>query len=213
MIAQVWRRLQLMFAVGTGELIGNDKVQVTILDGEVLNNIDRVEPYGLSYRPKKGCRAYILFPSGDRARGFALVIGDKRYQMDLQEGEVALHDDEGNHIHLKRGGIIEAKAATKVIADTPLFETTHNAKIGGNLEVVGTSKLTGHVDCGADVVAVGNVSAAVVLAGGFSSLAGGAGVMAQGLQVNGAFTVNGKSIDQNHAHTAPAGGGATSGVN
>lgn len=213
MIRQVWNRVQLIFAVGTGKLIGSDKVQVVILDGETLNNIDRVEMYGFSYRPKPGCTPYMFFPAGDRSRGFALVIGDKRYQMDLQEGEVALHDDEGNHVHLMRGGVIEAKAATKVIADTPLFETTHNAKIGGNLEVVGTSKLTGHVDCGADVVAVGNVSAALVLAGGFSSLVGGAGVMAQGLQVNGAFTVNGVSIDQNHSHTAPAGGGETSGVN
>ena len=213
MMRQIWNRLQLMYSVGTGNVIGADKVQASILDGETLDNIDRVEPYGFSYRPKKGCRAYILFPAGDRARGFALVIGDKRYQMDLADGEVAVHDDEGNHMHLKRGGIIEAKAATKVIADTPLFETTHNCKVGGNLEVMGTSKLTGNVDCGANVVAVGNVSGAIVMAGGFSSLAGGAGVMAQGLQITGQFTVNGVSIDQNHTHTCPSGGGNSSGVN
>lgn len=131
MMRQIWGRLQLICAQGVTTLIGADKVQVRVLDGEPLDNIDRVEPYGLSYRAKKGSRAYLFFPSGDRSYGVALVIGDKRYQMDLQEGEVALHDDEGNYVHLKRGGIIEVKASNRVIADTPIFETTGDAVIGG----------------------------------------------------------------------------------
>jgi phage gp45-like len=213
MIRQIWNRLQLMYAVGTGTMIGSDKIQVSILDGEIADNVDRVEPYGFSYRPKKGCRAYMLFPSGDRTRGFALIVGDKRYQMDLAEGEVAVHDDAGNYMHMQHGGTIKVKASTKVLADTPMFETTQDCKIGGNLEVVGTSHLTQDVTCGANVIAVGNVSGAVVLAGGFSSLAGGAGVMAHGLQITGTFTVNGKSVDENHTHTSLVGGGVTSGVN
>jgi phage gp45-like len=138
-VKDVWNRLRLLFAHGVGTLISADKVQVRVLDGEPLNNIRRVEPYGFSYRPKPGCQTYLLFPSGDRSYGVAIVVGDKRYQMELIEGEVALHDDENNYVHIKRGGIIEVKATAKVIADTPLFETTHDAKIGGNLEVVGTS--------------------------------------------------------------------------
>lgn len=131
MMRQIWGRLQLICAQGVTTLIGADKVQVRVLDGEPLDNIDRVEPYGLSYRAKKGSRAYLFFPSGDRSYGVALVIGDKRYQMDLQEGEVALHDDEGNHVHIKRGGIIEVKASTKVVADTPIFETTGDVVVSG----------------------------------------------------------------------------------
>ena len=142
---QLWNRLQLLFAHGVSSLVSADKVQVKVLDGEVLNNIARVEPYGFSYRPKGGSQAYLLFPAGDRSYGVALVVGDKRYQMELVEGEVALHDDENNFVHLKRGGTIEVKAATKVIADTPLFETTQDCKIGGNLEVVGGVKSRGKV--------------------------------------------------------------------
>lgn len=143
MIRQVWNRLQLLFAQGVCNLTGADKVQVRVLDSEPLNNIDRVEPYGFSYRPKKGSRAYLFFPAGDRSYGVALVIGDKRYQMDLQEGEVALHDDEGNHVHLKRGGIVEVKAAARVIADTPVFETTGDARIVGKLHALGGLEITG----------------------------------------------------------------------
>lgn len=106
MIGQVWRRLQLLFAQGVGALIGADLVQVKVLDGETLGNVKRVEPYGFSYRPKPGCQTYLLFPSGDRSFGVAIVIGDRQYQMDLEEGEVALHDDQGQHVHLKRDGIV-----------------------------------------------------------------------------------------------------------
>lgn len=143
MIGQIWHRLQLLFAQGAGLLIGADKVQARVLDDETLNNIDRVEPYGFSYRPHPGCQTYLLFPSGDRSYGVAIVIGDRRYQMDLEEGEVALHDDEGNHVHIQRGGVIEVTATTKVLASTPLFEATGDVLIHGNLTVQGGAHVTG----------------------------------------------------------------------
>jgi phage baseplate assembly protein V len=132
MMNQAWRRLQLLFAHGVGLLVGQEKVQARVLSDEVLPNIDRVEPYGFSYRPRPGCQTYLLFPSGDRSYGVAIVIGDKQYNMRLQEGEVAIHDDEGNHVHLKRGGNIEVnaattvtiKAGTKARVEAPILEVT-----------------------------------------------------------------------------------------
>lgn len=191
MMGQVWNRLQLLFSHGVGALIGADKVQVKVLDGEVLNNISRVEPYGFSYRPKPGCQTYLMFPSGDRSYGVALVIGDKRYQVDLVEGEVALHDDEGNWVHIKRGGIIEAKAAAKVIASTPLFETTGDAKIGGSLEVAGQTQS----------------------GGGYYGTDGGVAQMAGGLNVTGQFNVNDKDVSDGHTHICNGPGEQSSGVN
>ncbi|MBS3953061.1 MAG: phage baseplate assembly protein, partial [Methylomicrobium sp.] len=57
----------------------------------------------------------------DRSYGVALVVGDKRYQLDLQEGEVAIHDDELNHrITLTRTGIVIAGGGHDVvITDAP----------------------------------------------------------------------------------------------
>jgi phage baseplate assembly protein V len=214
----VWNRLQLLVAQGVVTMVGRDKIQATLLDGEVLDNLDRVEPYGLSYHPKKDSRAHLFFPSGDRAYGIVLVIGDKRYQMELAEGEVALHDDEGNHVLLKRGGIIEAVASSKVIAQTPLFETSADAKIGGNLLVMGTTHLSQDTTCDTNITAAVNVQAAMVLAGGFASLSGGAATMPSGMtatgtvQLNGGVTANGKSIDESHTHTSGNAGQPTSGV-
>ncbi len=111
MIAQMWHRLRLIVAQGVGRVISHDRVQATVLDSETLANLHRVEPYGLSYRPKPGCETYLLFPAGDRSGGFAIVCGDKRYQLQLTEGEVALHDDQGQKVHLKRN---------KILIETPL---------------------------------------------------------------------------------------------
>jgi len=143
MSAQIWRRMQLLFAHGVGLLIGNEKIQARVLSDETLGNLARVEPYGFSYRPKPGCQPYLVFPGGDRSYGLALVIGDKRYQMELEEGEVALHDDQGQSVRLGRSGIVidgAGKPVTitntpEVLADTPLFkcsgEIMDNAGQGG----------------------------------------------------------------------------------
>jgi len=129
MMGQIWNRLQLLFAHGVGLLIGAEFIQVRVLDGEILRKIFRAEPYGYSYRPKPGCQPYMLFPAGDRSYGVAIVIGDKRYQVDLVEGEVAVHDDQGQKVHLTRGGIVIDGAGKPILihntpevyADTPLF--------------------------------------------------------------------------------------------
>lgn len=200
MMRSVFHRLQLLLAQGKTTLVGKDTVQAKLLDGETLDNLDRIEPYGLSYHPKPGSRAYLHFPSGDRSYGVALIIGDKRYQLDLQEGEVALHDDVGNYVMLKQGGIVETKASSKVIATTPLFETSGDAKISGNLTVIGTTHLTDVTSCDALVMAVG-----------FSG-AGGVAAMPDGLSITGTVTANGKNIGEAHTHTTGAPGSPTSGV-
>lgn len=106
MISQLWHRLQLMVAQGSGARVSTHKIQVKLLDSETPPNVDRIEPYGFSYRPHAGCQAYIVFPSGDRSRGFCLVAGDKQYNIELLDGEVALHDDLGQKVHLKRTGVL-----------------------------------------------------------------------------------------------------------
>jgi phage gp45-like len=136
MMGQIWRRLQLLAAQGKATLVGAQTVQVQVLEGEVLK-AQRVEPYGFSYRPKAGAQAYLVFPGGDRAMGLALVVGDKRYQMDLAEGEVALHDDEGNFVKLGRGGVAMVKAAGQIVLDAPTVLVTGAVTMQTGLAVAG----------------------------------------------------------------------------
>lgn len=135
MMQQMWNRFRLFFAHGVGTLIGADYVQVKVLDGETLGKVKRVEPYGFSYRPKSGCQAYMFFPAGDRSYGVALVLGDKQYQVDLKPGEVALHDDQGQMVHLTRDGIVVKGAGLPVtITDTPLVRMeTERLEVTGDI--------------------------------------------------------------------------------
>lgn len=121
MIAHIWRRLQLMIAQATGVRIYKHKIQVAALSDEPLDNIDRIQPYGFSYRPKSGCQSFIVFPSGDRSHGFCLVVGDKRYTLDLQDGEAALHDDQGQMVKIARDMVI-AKSHQKIRLEAPDIE-------------------------------------------------------------------------------------------
>lgn len=143
MIKQVYNRLRLMAASGVLDRVDGKKAQVQVLDEEVLGNIKMVTPYGFSHGPKSGAQTHMQFPSGDRSFGVALIVGDTRYDMELSEGEVAIHDDSGNYVHLQQGGTVEVKASTKVIADTPLFECSQDCKVTGKLTILGNMELTG----------------------------------------------------------------------
>lgn len=121
MIAHVWRRLQLLVAQARGLRITTHNIQVAALDGETLDKIDRVQPYGLSYRPKAGCQAYVFFPGGDRAHGLCVVVGDRRYTLELQEGEAALHDDQGQMVKIARDMVL-VESHQKIRLEAPDIE-------------------------------------------------------------------------------------------
>lgn len=170
---QMWNRLQLLFAHGVSTLVGNDKVQAKVLDGEVLDNLARVEPYGFSYHPQPGSQSYLLFPSGDRSYGVAIMVGDKRYQMDLQSGEVSLHDDIGHSITLMRGGIAVAGGGHDVtVTGAPTVVVT-----GGDVVADGVS-LKNHVHSG--VQPGSGLSGPPVGGGSGGSGGGGGGGVTQG---------------------------------
>jgi phage baseplate assembly protein V len=139
----VFRRLQLLFAQGVARLIGHKQVQARVLADEILPNIDRIEPYGFSYRPKEGAQTYLLFPAGDRSHGVAIIIGDKQYNMQIEAGEVALHDDEENVVHIKRGGEIVVNANTRITLKAPQIVLdgqvlmTQSATVTQGLSVMG----------------------------------------------------------------------------
>lgn len=121
MMTQIWRRLQLMIAQGVGLRIGKHTIQISVLDDEVLDKIDRIQAYGTSYRPKPGCQAYVVFPSGDRAHGFCIIQGDRRYTLDLLEGEVALHDDQGQMVKMARDKVL-ISSPKKIRIESPDIE-------------------------------------------------------------------------------------------
>lgn len=130
-------------------------LQVRLLSGEAKDDVEHFEPYGFTSHPKSGAEHITLFMDGDRSHGVTIVCADRRYRLTgLAEGEVALHDDQGQAVQLKRAGIV---------VDAPL-----GATINGNVQIVGT--LTASVDVVAGTVSLGShVHGGVTVGGGNTS--------------------------------------------
>lgn len=139
---------RIMLMIGRGVLLaindaeGRQTIKASVLAGETQENVERLNNYGFTSVPLAGAEPVIIYPSGDRSHGIAIVVEDKRYRLKgLANGEVALYDDQGTKIHLKRGNEIEITAGTGVTIDTP------DTLITGNLDVTGDMSSDGAFSC------------------------------------------------------------------
>ncbi|WP_312375845.1 phage baseplate assembly protein domain-containing protein [Pseudomonas oryzihabitans] len=120
-----------------GKLIG---VEMQGLAGEAVTG-ELMQQYGFTSAPLAGAE-YIALPVGGNSRHTVVIaVDDARYRLTVVDGEVALYSDEGDHVHLKRGRVIEVvtetlvvKASTKVSFETPLIETTGTIKAAGEVQ-------------------------------------------------------------------------------
>ncbi|PKN07630.1 MAG: phage baseplate assembly protein V [Deltaproteobacteria bacterium HGW-Deltaproteobacteria-8] len=125
-------------------------VQAKALAGEKLQAAELFQHYGLTSAPPAGTMLLVVPVGGFTAHG--IVVGEENSGFrlrGLKSGEVALYTDEGDHIILKRGRIMEietetlrVKAATQVVFETPAFSMTNSggattATIQGSLHTTG----------------------------------------------------------------------------
>ena len=198
--------------IGRGTLVRTDEnpkmrtAQIEFLKGDVRDGLEHFEPYGISSRPKPGAEALAVFFGGDRSHGVIVSIADRQYRLKLEEGEVALWDDLGQKVHLKRDGIS---------VETGLNLT---AQVGGNVtETVSgnvTATVSGSVELKASNVKIDapvvitktlTVEQQIVGQGGMS-VSGGSGA-----SVSGSLAVTGGDVTaddislKSHTHTCPDG--------
>jgi len=107
-------------------------VQVELLDGEAQDDVERFQNYGMTSRPKDGAEAIVLCVGGLRSHAIAIVVDDRRFRLTgLEEGEVALYDDLGQVVHLKRDGI-RIYSPAKVTVEAPeVTVVSDNVNLGG----------------------------------------------------------------------------------
>jgi phage baseplate assembly protein V len=147
-------------------------LQLEPLDDEVLDAVPRVQEYGLASYPKAGAQAVFVAALGSRDAAIVVVVGDHRYRLKgLEEGEVALYDDQGQVILLARDGIH---------VTTPL---DFSVNAGGNMAL--------HADGTMAITSTGalTVNGSAVNLGG----AGGAGVARIGDAVAGGVITGGST--------------------
>lgn len=178
-------------------------VQAEFLPGDVREGLEHFEPYGFTSRVKKGAEAIGAFFNGDRSHGVVLVTADRRFRLHVEEGEVAVFDDQGQKVVLKRDGIL---------VETPKNLT---ATVGGNAvaTVSGTTTLkSGAVTIDAPSV---HITGTLAVDGHISGTGGLAVSGGSGAAVTGSITATGDiqagSISlQGHTHTEMGDGAETS---
>jgi phage gp45-like len=117
----------------------------SLFANEQQGTVEHVHPYGFTSVPQKptgtgrlrqAAEAVFSFLGGNRSHGIAMLVGDRRYRLyKLDGGEVALHDDQGQQVHLKRDGIWASVPQSKSIKlqimddDTLPQDAASNAQI------------------------------------------------------------------------------------
>lgn len=129
LLAPLHRRVMLMVSRAVVTLVNDSlkmqRLQLGVLEGETKDNVERFQNYGFTGVPLVGAEAVIAFIGGNRDHGIVLAVDDRRYRVvGLENGEVAIYNFEGTKVVLKKGGIIEHTAATKVRMVTPRLEVT-----------------------------------------------------------------------------------------
>lgn len=87
--------------------------------GQLLQNIEHLEPFGFTGHPLPGAEPIALSLNGDSSHTIAILVNDQRYRLVIAEGEAAIYNHHGDKVHIKADRSIEVKAATRVYADTP----------------------------------------------------------------------------------------------
>lgn len=114
-------------------------VQLSMLEDEVRDDVERVQNYGFTSVPKAGAEAIAVCVGGRREHALAIVVDDRRYRIrNLTSGEVAVYNHTGAKIVFKANGDIEV---------TP--------QSGQKLKVLGSVDVTGTLTATVDVVAAG----------------------------------------------------------
>jgi len=110
LINNLKRKLSLVTGTGLIHSVDeNQKAQASFLPSEAIDKTPIIQHYGFTSRPLKGARG-VGVCNGNREDLIIIATQDKRYRFQIENGEVALYTDQGDHIHLKRGNKIEIKS-------------------------------------------------------------------------------------------------------
>lgn len=160
-IVSLERRIKGMLMRGTVTKT-NDAKKLQTLDLSITRffkptDIEHFHPFGFTHHPKKGSEVLVAALGGNPDHLIALPVVDRRYRIkNMAEGEIAVHDDQGQVVHFKRDGIhvesaqgVTIKCAAGITIDGPLT-------VKGNITQTGDFNQQGiHVDHNGPHTAVG----------------------------------------------------------
>lgn len=141
-LRQLGQRIMMAFARGVLKMSTDagtrQQIQIELLEGELRDQIEVMQFYGIYSRPLPGADYAVSFIGGNREQGIAIASADRRYHLKLLEGEVALADDLGNVIRLGRD-------AMTVNSVGPLNIKAPAINITGPVTITGDLTTSGHI--------------------------------------------------------------------
>lgn len=107
----IMRRVRLVLSRGKITAVNDglkaQNIQATVLNGETVDNVERLTEYGLISVPLPGAEAVIGFINAVRDHPIALVIADRRTRVNgLKPGDSGLYHSEGHTVLLTENGEI-----------------------------------------------------------------------------------------------------------
>jgi phage gp45-like len=148
----LFERVRHMIARGVVRSVDDAKLmqelsRIDLETGYRPTKIEHWHPYGFVQHPHDGAEVMALSLGGNRDHMVVIATADRRYRMKVAQGEVAIHDDQSQFVHLKRDGIL-VKTPKKAIVEAPDIELKGNVAIRGNLSVEGDVSNTGNMTTG-----------------------------------------------------------------
>ncbi|ATX97225.1 phage baseplate assembly protein V [Citrobacter freundii] len=155
LIAPVMRRLRLMIGRAVITMVNDSlkeqNLQVTSLDDEPLDDVERPQNYGQFSVPLAGAEAIVLSLGGDTDSAVAVVVEDRRYRpTGLVAGDSGIYHYEGHRIRLTKDGraivtckTLEVYADERGLFDMPVARFTGDIEVDKNLLVKGKAESKG----------------------------------------------------------------------
>ena len=167
LMAPTANRSKLGTARGAVETVrdsGNlQTVQITLLEDETRDRIERLQEYGFTSNPPAGSDAAVIFIGGNRDHGVIVGVDSREYRKkNLDSGEVCLYDKNGSEIYLKKTNEILVKSSLKITLETTgatleLSATGLKITVGGVETTIGASGIStqgGISDSGGSMAAI-----------------------------------------------------------
>ncbi len=110
---------------------------------ETFTNREYFQHYGFTSRPLNGAEG-ILIKEGNNV--ILIASDDRRYRLQIEDGEVALYSDEGDKIHLKRNKEIHITTGGKLVVDATNEVTINTGTANVNCSGKATLRADGGVD-------------------------------------------------------------------
>lgn len=143
-------------------------LQVKVPGGYELADIEHLEQFGFTSHAPAGAECLVLAFGGNGSHSVGLQVGDRRYRMVIEEGDVAIYNKNEDYLHLKNDGTATLKSSTKVIVDSPAVEMTGTLKVAGattlesTLNVALATTLTTSMTTPVATITTGTITTATV---------------------------------------------------